>query len=94
MQFAVRSITNKSFNTGLGRGCFNVLLILLASVARIDGRINRRCTFGGFSSIVNAALKRILQEYVLLLRNSSKLGINHYFLDQRKTRTYHLANWI
>ena len=70
---------------GVSMYCF----ILLVSAARIDGRINRRCTFGGFSSIVNAALKRILQEYVLLLRNSSKLGINHYFLDQRKARTYH-----
>ena len=39
---------------GISVYCF----ILLVSAARIDGRINRRCTFGGFSSIVNAALKK------------------------------------
>ena len=43
--------------------------------------LNTPCTYGGFSSIVNAALKK---NFVPLLRNSSKLGITHYFLDQRK----------
>ena len=59
MQFAVRSITNKSVNTGLGRGVSMYCFILLVSAARLSmAELNRRCTYGGFFSILNAALQK------------------------------------
>ena len=46
------------FTKRFGGGMVMAKIDNCISAARIDGRINRRCTFGGFSSIVNAALKK------------------------------------
>ena len=42
---------------GVSMYCFALYCWLVLHVC-IDGELNRRCTFGGFSSIVNAALKK------------------------------------
>ena len=60
MQFALRSITNKSIHTGLGRGCFDVLLYIIGQCCTFVSMAERntQCIDGEFSSTVNAALKK------------------------------------
>ena len=53
-----RSPTNQSTQVqavGVSMYCFILLVVLHVC---IDGELNRRFTYGGFSSIVNAALKK------------------------------------
>ena len=60
MEFALRSITNKSVHTHLGRGCFDVLLYIIDQCCTFVSMAERntQCTDGEFSSTVDAALKK------------------------------------